>query len=635
MMKHLLLSLLILLSAGTVVFAQDSRDALVRDALAYAAAPSDSARNAFNDRYLRVRRGSSLVVKPHILYPDSTFYGGCSVAENTLPLAFGMVPDTVLQDVRDNLVKTLNAQKYKLAEADSAAVPYLLPLLSEMGRGDVAYFMTEDNPGHDCAGQFPEAVERLWRERYLAGVRADTPGVLTLKPDFSIQELDTASFRVPVPYGELQESWTNDLMRVEWYFTVPRGCRAEVYAPSVERKNVRHRSLSRLLRVEDGCTVWRVRPGRHHFTVLLDMPRYVVERSFVYKPLLFPQCHAPSICETADGELLAAFYGGSGEGRPDVRIWMSRKPRGAVRWSEPVAVAEDPRDDYTTENPVLFRIADTLLLFYKSGPAFEPLDSLDQRLRRISFWRGCVKRSYDCGHSWSEADTLSEGVLGTAKNKPVFRAGRIIGPSGLEDAIGGGKHIQFDLSDDYGRTWQVVKPCGTQLSIPSVSRANGRAGTNEYVSKRGLSYDEAAEPLISLQPAILEHGDGSLQALCRSNNGFLTTTWSSDNGSSWSPEVLTEIPSNRSGIDACTMSDGRFALVYTDFEALPGYGSPPRTPLKLAVSEDGLHFTDVLTIEDSPVRGYLYPAVIQGSDGYLHIIYNWRRYRMKYVKVKI
>ena len=84
-----------------------------------------------------------------------------------------------------------------------------------------------------------------------------------------------------------------------------------------------------------------------------------------------------------------------------------------------------------------------------------------------------------------------------------------------------------------------------------------------------------------------------------------------------------------------TLPDGRFALVYNDFETLPGRSGGPRSPLKLAVSEDGLHWTDVVTLEDDAIKEYSYPAVICDDEGILHITYTWRRYRIKYVKVKL
>jgi alpha-L-rhamnosidase len=64
-----------------------------------------------------------------------------------------------------------------------------------------------------------------------------------------------------------------------------------------------------------------------------------------------------------------------------------------------------------------------------------------------------------------------------------------------------------------------------------------------------------------------------------------------------------------------------------------GQAKGPRTPLNVAISEDGKAWSAALVLEDSPVSQYSYPAVIVGTDGFIHIVYTWRRERIKYVKV--
>jgi predicted neuraminidase len=38
----------------------------------------------------------------------------------------------------------------------------------------------------------------------------------------------------------------------------------------------------------------------------------------------FPSCHAATLVELSDGQLLAAWFAGTHEGHPDVGIWMAR-----------------------------------------------------------------------------------------------------------------------------------------------------------------------------------------------------------------------------------------------------------------------------------------------------------------------
>ena len=62
-----------------------------------------------------------------------------------------------------------------------------------------------------------------------------------------------------------------------------------------------------------------------------------------------------------------------------------------------------------------------------------------------------------------------------------------------------------------------------------------------------------------------------------------------------------DVPNNNSGTDAVTMKDGRHVLIYNDFSTLPGTPKGPRTPLCVAVSDDGIHWKNVMTLEDSPL----------------------------------
>ena len=98
---------------------------------------------------------------------------------------------------------------------------------------------------------------------------------------------------------------------------------------------------------------------------------------------------------------------------------------------------------------------------------------------------------------------------------------------------------------------------------------------------------------------------------------------------------MLHVPNNNSGTDAVTMKDGRHVLIYNDFSTLPGTPKGPRTPLCVAVSDDGIHWKNVMTLEDSPISQYSYPSIIQGKDGKLHAVYTWRRQRVAYKELDL
>lgn len=642
----------LLLSAALTaapVIGQDSTTAhddilgqLVADALAYHQNPSQSLRDAFNDKYLTVNEGSSPVDRYHIFFPDSTYYLDNNQTAAVLALSFGLVPEKYRDPVERNFLSSVALNNRHNIDVEPAAEPYFLETLARMGHNDLCYFLTDPDLNLSSSRKLPAEYVRNWRERYLAGVREGQwrgRSVLTVHPDFGVQELNGFDAGVQTQWGVARSTWVKNLMHARWKVTAPDGAKAYVYVPSVHRRHITKDGRARRVGRAEGCTVYRLKAGRSvSFEVDFDMPEYVVEQQFVYQKADFPQCHSSSICEAENGDLVTTFYGGSREGGEDVRIMVSRKPKGAEGWTAPRPVCDEYRPGFTMENPDLFRIpepGEPIMLFYKVGPGYRPKEGVIE-LCRQAFWEGCVMYSYDNGETWTEPDSLQHGFLGPIKNPPVWHDGRIIAPSSTQHKYHHvGWRIHFEYSDDRGKTWQKSAPEDVELSIPTHLRKWGRVGENKDVPKKEFWYNPM-HPIDAIQPTILIHGDGSLQALSRTQNGTASVTWSHDNGTTWGRETLTDIPNNRSGICACTLPDGRFAMVYTDFEPLPGGdGGAPRTPLKLAVSTDGLHWDNIVTLEDSVVKGYSYPCIICGSDGTLHITYTWRRFCIKYVKVKI
>ncbi len=88
---------------------------------------------------------------------------------------------------------------------------------------------------------------------------------------------------------------------------------------------------------------------------------------------------------------------------------------------------------------------------------------------------------------------------------------------------------------------------------------------------------------------------------------------------------MTALPNPNSGTDAVTLKDGRHLLVYN-------HTAKGRSPLNLAVSREGAAWEAALILE-STVGEYSYPAIIQTSDGLVHITYTWKRQKVKHVVV--
>jgi predicted neuraminidase len=89
--------------------------------------------------------------------------------------------------------------------------------------------------------------------------------------------------------------------------------------------------------------------------------------------------------------------------------------------------------------------------------------------------------------------------------------------------------------------------------------------------------------------------------------------------------TLTDLPNPNSGIDAVTLKDGRHLLIYN--HTVKG-----RSPLNLAASADGHRWQAALTLENEPGE-YSYPAIIQTADGLIHMVYTWKRQKIRHTVV--
>src|SRR5205823_4281015 len=110
--------------------------------------------------------------------------------------------------------------------------------------------------------------------------------------------------------------------------------------------------------------------------------------------------------------------------------------------------------------------------------------------------------------------------------------------------------VHFERTSDLGVIWQTTAPVNDGRSIEAI------------------------------QPSILTHRDGRLQALGRTRQGRIFTIESRDGGKTWGEMKLTELPNPNSGIDAVTLKDGRHLLVYN-------HTTRGRSPLNVAFSADG------------------------------------------------
>ena len=570
----------------------------------------DKMTKAFNSKFLTAKENKS--PRPgHPLYPDSIYYGNNSLTSNILPLAFNIVPQKYRKSVADNAITNIIIKNKETISCGMIGAQWLMQELSRDGYSDVAFLLASNvkypswgymlengattiwelwngntaNPKMNSRNHVMLLGDLItWYYENLAGIKSDKIDVgfkhIIFKPDFDIPDLDSVDASYISPYGKIVSKWKKSSTRLAWDIEIPANTTAEVNLP--------------------GGDVENMGSGKYHFDVVMPkIGKAVLRDEFLYKKASFPQCHASTVVETNNGDILAAFFGGTHERNPDVCIWTCRRTK--TGWTAPRLVADGIKSPTYREacwNPVLFQIpGGDLLLFYKTGV-------------NVAAWKGWVLRSNDSGKTWSKPEALPEGFIGPSKDKPIYSKGRIICPSSTES---NGWRIHFEISDDNGKTWKMEGPIKEDSAVATLTL------------KKGL--------IDAIQPSIIVHKDGVLQILCRTKNAKIAESYSYDNGSTWSTLKLSKTGNNQSGLDAVTLKNGSFLLVCNNFETIMGTKKGPRTPLSVLLSDDGENWKHYLTLDDSPINQYSYPSVIQSKDGKIHIVYTWRRTRIKYVEL--
>ncbi len=634
---------------------------------------------AFNRQFLTVRRGTS--PRPgHVHYPDSVYYGNNTVTANLLPLALGIVPDDCKEDVVKQIIENICIQNKGHVSCGVIGISWLLRGLSDHGFSDVAWLLAtrksypswgymansgattiwelwngdKANPRMNSGNHVMLLGDLLtWCYQYLGGIRSSNACKhIVLKPAFDIQDCERIDVSYHSPYGPVVSRWNKTLQHLDWHIEIPCNTTADVHFP-------------------DG-KVQTLGSGSYDFSVdITTAHAAIVKDEFLYDHTYFPEAHASTIVETKRGDLVAAYFGGTHERDPDVCIWVSIKKKGSDTWSAPILAADgvlslgDPRAsqaglsgmdekttpatagpirsssrkgiktnkmrdeqtyDYLTKttrltgipatlkrkscwNPVLFEMPNgELWLFFKIGTS-------------VGDWTGWLAKSKDGGRTWSDKQPLGEvtlaetgkkvALLGPIKNKPELIDNRLLCGSSTE---GNGWRFHMEIYDLKTKEWKYI-PVESTVAVKTD--------------------DNKQHPIDCIQPSILKLKDGRLQVLMRTHNARLATSYSSDNGDTWTPVTLSEVENNQSGTDAVTLQDGRHALIYNNFATLPLTKKGPRTPLSIALSGDGKAWRHLLTLEDSPIDQYSYPAIIQGRDGSLHCIYTWRRQRIAYKQIDI
>jgi predicted neuraminidase len=332
-----------------------------------------------------------------------------------------------------------------------------------------------------------------------------------------------------------------------------------------------------------------------------------------------PDNHASTVVELKGGDVLAAWFGGAREGASDVVIWSARLHGG--RWSAPAELVNE--HGVACWNPVLFHTQDKKLwLYYKFG-------------KSPSTWEGARRWSSDEGRTWSPEERLPVGVLGPIRAKPlVLGDGVVVSGSSVEKD--GHWTVWVERSADGGQTFTRFGPIALAeaLDIPdagaiAAGKEIGPAVSDADEGVKTRLYPPGPGTVGIIQPTIVSLGGEHLRLYARSKTkaARIAVADSMDEGKTWTQARLMELPNPSAGIEAVRLRSKakRIVLIFNN-----SYNK--RTPLSLAISNDGEHFRVFKVLEDGAGQ-YSYPAMVEAANGDLLITYSWRRQTIKFVRV--
>lgn len=308
--------------------------------------------------------------------------------------------------------------------------------------------------------------------------------------------------------------------------------------------------------------------------------------------------HVGSICELPDGRLLAAWYGGTREGARDVAIFTSVRSHGSPPlWSRPTRVVD--RVSASRElcryvkkvgNPVVFTDrGDRIWLIYVTISA--------------GGWSGSSlnsKVSEDGGTTWGPSRRLTLS--------PFFNISELVRNRPLSLQNGGFALPMYH--ECLGKLPEILWIRPTGKDAPFLYKKSRMAGGRAFI-----------------QPSVVAYAPSKAISFYRScsNVKSVGLAFTEDTGITWSKPRTLSLSNPDSAVDGVLLSDHRILLAFND-------SRENRENLRLAISNyRGLKWKRIATLENSQGHEYSYPYMIRTRDGLIHLIYTWRRKRIKHL----
>ena len=411
-------------------------------------------------------------------------------------------------------------------------------------------------------------------------------------------------------------------------------------------------------------------------TALILALTFAISAQNKTESIIFPyqelHVHGPTVVELPNGDLLSAWFQGSGERwADDVAIMGSRLKKGKTEWSAPFVMADVP--EFPDINPMLFidGRGKLWLMWYtvlanqweSSLPKYRISSDFEKDGAPVWEWQEVlhVKPGDKTERGILPGDKFVEGINQQFDEYEKY----------LEEVI---FPVNPDLKERYATRWPAFRnridslakgenytrsgriqqngeTINTQLGYPVSRRLGWQTKNKPFILNDtrlivpfysdGLSCSlfaitddwganwQFSNPVIGgigIQPTIAIQKDGTLVAYLRDNGPApkrIQYTESKDDGLTWSIAKDTDLPNSGAGFDMVTLKNGNWLLIFNNTEE-------GRHNLTASLSDDDGKTWKWQKNLENDLRGKQatsshYPAVIEGENGLIHTVYSFHR----------
>ena len=292
-------------------------------------------------------------------HPQKKYYSNNTVTANLLPFYFGITPDSLKADILTAITQKIRLENGGHISTGVIGSQWIMRALSNNERPEVAYqmattktypgwgYMVENgattiwelwngntaNPQMNSQNHVMLLGDLItWMYENLAGIKSDEKAVafkkIIMKP-MPVDGLTYVNASYHSSYGPVISKWKNKTEQFEWQVSIPANTTAIVYIPAVDLASVFENAKPavnapgvKFIRMEGKTALFELGSGDYSFVSSYTFKKGILVNEYIFNEAEFPESHASTIAETPKG-LIAAWFGGTKEGRNDVEIYTA------------------------------------------------------------------------------------------------------------------------------------------------------------------------------------------------------------------------------------------------------------------------------------------------------------------------